>query len=104
MATLPTVTNSRTAQPGSPSGGNGSISFRTRQRQAACSGGSVLPPVWNLRTAFFDGRIQMVRSGCESVRSLKQIDVFHETDRFALRRRIIINQTAKQPRLLNGFC
>ena len=85
MASLPTVTNSRTAQSCSPSSGNCSISFRTRQGQAACGGGSVLPPARNLRTALFDGRIQQVRSNrcvprCVSVRSLKRIDVFLGAD------------------------
>ena len=80
MASLPTVTNSRTAQSGSPSGGNCSISFRTRQGQAACGGGSVLPPVRNLRTAFFNGRIQQVRSGRESLRSSLRIDAVIEAN------------------------
>ena len=80
MASLPTVTNSRTAQPGSPSGGNCSISFRTRQGQAACGGGSVLPPARNLRTAFFDERIQQVRSGRESLRSSLRIGAVIEAN------------------------
>ena len=87
MASLPTVTNSRTAQSCSPSSGNCSISFRTRQGQAACGGGSVLPPARNLRTAFSLGGFSRCVPGanrcvprCVSVRSLKRIDVFLGAD------------------------
>ena len=87
MASLPTVTNSRTAWKGSPSDGNCSISFRTRQGQAACGGGCVSPPVRNLRTAFLMGRFSRCVPGanwcvprCVSVRSLKRIDVFLGAD------------------------
>ena len=87
MASLPTVTNSRTAWKGSPSDGNCSISFRTRQGQAACGGGSVLPPARNLRTVFSLGGFSRCVPGanrcvprCVSVRSLKRIDVFLGAD------------------------
>ena len=68
MASLPTVTNSRTAQSCSPSGGNCSI------------GGSVLFPARNLRTALFDERIQQVRSGRESLRSSLRIGAVIEAN------------------------
>ena len=86
MASLPTVTNSRTAWKGSPSGGNCSISFRTRQGQAACGGGYILPPVRNLRTAF---RVELRQCfpiayrrfpRCGLLLSLKRIDVFLVAD------------------------
>ena len=87
MASLPTVTNSRTAWKGSPSDGNCSISFRTRQGQTASGGGSVLPPARNLRTAFSLGGFSRCVPGanrcvprCVSVRSLKRIDVFLGAD------------------------
>ena len=67
MASLPTVTNSRTAWKGSP--------------------GCVSPPVRNLRTAFLMGRFSRCVPGanwcvprCVSVRSLKRIDVFLGAD------------------------
>lgn len=84
---VPTVTNSRTATVGSPSVSHCSISFRTRQGQAACGGGSVLPSARNLRTAFSLGGFSRCVPGanrcvprCVSVRSLKRIDVFLGAD------------------------
>ena len=98
MASLPTVTNSRTAWKGSPSGGNCSISFRTRQGQAACGGGYILPPVRNLRTAF---RVELRQCfpiayrrfpRCGLLLSLKRIGAFRGAyPRFPWREIIINN-------------
>ena len=97
MASLPTVTNSRTAQSCSPSGGNCSISFRTRQGQAACGGGYILPPVRNLRTAF---RVELRQCfpiayrrfpRCGLLLSLKRIGAFRGAyPRFPWREIIIV--------------